>query len=195
MRPAIALLLAALLAPAFAARAAEYNRVLAGQSRISFVSKQMGVPVEGQFRGFSVRLAFDPARPAAGRAAVDIQLASVDAGSQDADDELKRPNWFDVKHFPVAHFESTALRSLGGDRYEVSGPMTLKGRTREVVAPFTFTPSGRDALIQGGFTLKRLEWGIGGGEWSDTDTVADEVQVKFRFLATQAPAEPPDRKQ
>jgi polyisoprenoid-binding protein YceI len=184
------LLFVALLAFGGPAWTAEYNQVLPGQSRIAFVSKQMGVPVEGQFSRFTVRLAFDPARPEASHAAVDIDLASVDAGSRDADNELMRPDWFDVGKYPMAHFESTRVRSLGGNRYEVRGTMTLKGRTATVAAPFTFTTSGRDGVIAGGFVLKRLAWGIGGGDWSDTDTVANPVRIKFRFTASQAAKKP-----
>jgi polyisoprenoid-binding protein YceI len=183
----------ALLGLASTALAAEYTRVLPEQSRLSFVSRQMGVPVDGQFGKFSMQLAFDPARPAAARAVLAIDLASVDAGSREANDEVVGPNWFDAKRFPTARFESSGLKSLGGNRYELRGRMSLKGRAADLVLPITFTPAGRTGVLEGGFVLKRLEWGIGQGPWGDPGTVADEVQIKFRFVAEEVPAAKPDR--
>ncbi|MCU0840939.1 MAG: YceI family protein [Thiobacillaceae bacterium] len=182
--------LALLLPSAAPAQAAEYTRVLTEQSRVAFVSRQMGVPVEGQFRRFSVQLAFDPARPETARASLEIDLASIDAGSKEANEEVVGRNWFNVRQFPTARFQSTGLRHLGGNRYELRGPMTLKGRSGELVLPITFTPAGAGGAIEGGFVLRRLAWGIGEGPWGDPDTVADEVQVKFRFVVAEAAATP-----
>lgn len=174
-----------------AARAAEYSQVRPAQGRVSFVSKQMGVPVDGEFKRFTARIAFDPAKPETARAALDIDLASIDVGSQEAYDEVVGKNWFNVRQFPQARFEASAVRALGGNRYEVRGPMTVRGRSREVAAPFTFTTVGKDAVFDGAFVLKRLEFGIGEGPWGDPGTVADEVQVKFRFVAGEAAPAPP----
>lgn len=169
-----------------AAAAAEYNQVLPDKSQVAFVSKQMNVPVDGRFRKFAAQIAFDPARPEAGRAQIDIDLASIDTGSTEADTEVKSKGWFNVQAFPAARFVSSAVKPLGNNRYEVSGKMTIKGTTRDVVAPFSFRPDGTNGMFEGAFTLKRLEYKIGEGVWSDTDTVADEVQVKFKFLVATA---------
>ncbi|MBI4754837.1 MAG: YceI family protein [Betaproteobacteria bacterium] len=171
---------AALVLPA-TAQAAEYNRVLADRSQIGFVSKQMGVPVEGRFGRFAAQVSFDPARPDAGRAQIEVDLASIDTGSQEADDEVKSKNWFNVKAFPTARFVSSGLRALGEGRYEIAGRMTLKGRTRDLRLPVTLRQDGSGVRFEGVFQLKRLEWGIGEGPWADVDTVADEVQVRFRI--------------
>lgn len=184
------LLLSLALASATPALAVQYDRILPAQSRLAYVSKQMGVPVEGGFRRFTAQFAFDPARPEAAQAALEVDLASIDAGSREVNEEVLGRNWFDVRRFPSARFVSTGLRHLGGGRYEVRGQLTLKGRTRELAAPFTYRPEGEHAVLEGGFVLKRLDFGIGEGPWGDTDTVADEVQVKFRFLAAQSAAKP-----
>jgi polyisoprenoid-binding protein YceI len=114
---------------------------------------------------------------------VELELASIDTGSEEANDEVKGKGWFDVKNHPTARFVSSSVKSLGAGRYEVAGKLTIKGRTREVVAPFTLKPFGTGAVFDGAFVLKRLDYGIGEGVWSDTDTVADEVQVKFHIAA------------
>lgn len=171
-----------LLLTAGVAQAAEFGMLQADRSTIAFVSKQMNVPVEGTFRKFSAQLALDPARPEGGRAMIEIDLASIDAGSAEANDEVKGKNWFNVREFPKASFSSTSVRSLGAGRYETAGRMSIKGRTLEVRAPFTLRQEKDSLVVDGSFPLNRLDYGIGSGIWSDTSVVADEVQVKFHFV-------------
>lgn len=168
------------------AQAIEFNQLQLNKSALSFVSKQMNVPVEGQFKSFRSKLAFDPAKPAAARAELEIDLASIDAGSKDANDEVASKAWFDTKTFPVAKFVSTSFKSLGGNRYEVAGKMTIKGRTLDLITPVTLRQEGNSATFEGGLVLKRADYGIGEGMWADFGTVANEVQVKFRLVATAA---------
>ena len=172
-------LLAAVLP--FAAAAVEFSAVQPQKSRVDFVSRQMGVPVQGSFGKFAAQIAFDPAKPEAGRAQIDLDLASIDAGSAEANDEVKSKGWFSTREFPQARFVSTGVKPLGGGRYEARGKMTIKGKTRDVVAPFSFKADGNVAVLEGSIPVMRLQFGVGEGIWSDTATVADEVQVKFRF--------------
>ena len=178
--------LAALAALAFVplAQAAEFNAVQADKSTLSFVYKQMGVPVEGRFKKFAVRIDFDPAKPAAAKAVLDVDLAGIDTGSADGNDEVAGKEWFDTKAHPQAKFVSSGVKALGGNRYEVSGMMSIKGRTHEVTAPFTFSPQGNAGVFEGAFVLKRADYAIGEGEWADFGTVANEIQIKFRLLAS-----------
>jgi polyisoprenoid-binding protein YceI len=166
------------------APAAELNTVQTDKSTLGFVFREMGVPIDGHFKKFSAQVSFDPARPAAAKAAIDLDLASIDAGSDEANDEVAGKAWFDAKAYPQARFESTAVRALGGNRYEVSGRVSIKGRTQEVAAPFTFTPQGNGGTFDGTFVLKRADFAIGEGIWADFGTVANEIQIKFHFLAS-----------
>jgi polyisoprenoid-binding protein YceI len=163
--------------------AVEYNTVDLVHSGLEFVYKQMGVVVDGRFKKFGVQFAFDPARPTAAKASIDIDLASVDTGSSEGNDEVAGKQWFNTKAYPNARFVSTAVKALGGNRYEVTGQLTIKGRTREVTAPFTFAAQGNGASFDGTFVLKRADFAIGEGPWADFDTVANEVQIKFHVLA------------
>jgi polyisoprenoid-binding protein YceI len=166
------------------AGAVEFTSVQTDKSSIAFVVREMGVPVNGTFKRFGIDVAFDPTKPASARAAIDLDVTSIDAGSAEANGEVVGKLWFDTPTYPKAHFESTAVKSLGANRYEVSGKMTIKGRTREVTAPFTITPQGSEAAFDGSFELKRADFAIGEGEWADFGTVANEIQVKFHFLAS-----------
>lgn len=177
---ALAVFLATAVGSGYAQRVSTVDQ---DKSTITFVSRQMNVPVEGKFGKFSVQLAFDAAKPNEGRVQVELDLSSIDTGNEEANDEVKGKGWFDVKNHPTARFVSSAVKSVGSGRYELAGKLTIKGRTRDVVAPFTFKPAGQGAVFEGAFVLKRLDYAIGEGVWSDTDTVANEVQVKFRIAA------------
>ena len=175
-------LLAALAAPA--AHAVEYRTVLPQQSTIHFEFRQMGVPVKGGFRRFATEMAFDPAKPEAARAQIEIDLASIDAGSPEADDDSAGKLWFNRSAYPKATFVSSQIRALGDNRYEMRGTLTLKGRSREMSVPVTYMPGKNAAIFDGSFVLRRLDFGIGEGMWADVATVANEVQIRFRIAAT-----------
>jgi polyisoprenoid-binding protein YceI len=187
-----ALTACAVVAPLLCSAANAYAQRVTGvdpdKSAITFVSKQMNVPVEGRFGKFSAQLTFDPAQPSQGRVQVEVDLASIDTGSEEANDEVKSKGWFDVKNHPTARFVSSSVKSLGAARYEAAGKLTIKGRSKDVSAAFTFKPAGPGGVFEGTFALKRLDYGIGEGAWSDTDAVANEVQIKFRFSASVAGA-------
>jgi polyisoprenoid-binding protein YceI len=142
----------------------------------------MNVPVEGAFRKFTAHIHLDPAKPEAGRAQIDIDLSGIDAGSVEANDEVKGKSWFNVREVPRASFVSSSVRPLGGGRFEAAGKMTIKGKTLETRTHFSLKQEKGDLILDGGFPLKRLDYGIGAGAWGDTSVVADEVQVKFHFI-------------
>jgi polyisoprenoid-binding protein YceI len=167
-------------APAFA-QPVDY-----GASRIDFTYRQLNVPVNGAFGKFRADIRFDAARPERSRAEVVVDLANVDTGSLDGDTEIRRKAWFDVAAHPTATFVTTGVRRLGPDRYEIAGNMTIKGRTRKLTLPASVQRAGNVTTFEGAFPLRRLAFAIGEGPWADTDTVADEVQVRFRFVQIAA---------
>lgn len=168
---------------ASAAGAVEYAQVLPDKSSITFIYQQMGVKMDGRFRKFSAMMSFDPANPAAARATFDVDLASVDTGSSEADQELAAKSWFNTRDFPVARFVSGSVKALGGNRYEVAGKLTIKGRTVDVAVPATFTAQGNSAAFDGALTIHRGDFAIGEGSWAKFDVVANDVQIKFHLTA------------
>ena len=177
------LLVASALSIAGAAQAVEYGQVQADKSAIQFSYQQMGVKMDGKFKKFSAQLNFDPAKPAAAQAVFDVELASVDAGSADADQEVAGKAWFNTKAFPSARFVSSSVKPLGGNQYEVAGQLTIKGKTRDVVVPTTFAAQGKSGVFDGSFTIRRGDFSIGEGAWAKFDIVANDIQIKFRITA------------
>ncbi|MDP3538937.1 MAG: YceI family protein [Azonexus sp.] len=177
------LALAFTLATAFSVQAVEYTQVQADKSSVAFVYKQMGVAVDGKFKRFSSQLNFDPAKPAAAKATFDVELASVDTGAPEGDDEVAGKPWFNTKAFPTARFVSSSVKSLGGNRYEVAGQLSIKGKSQDVVVPATFTAQGNSGVFDGSFTIRRADFSIGEGSWAKFDIVANDVLIKFRITA------------
>ncbi len=171
---------------ALAALPALAQTVLYDKSRITCVSRQMNVPVEARFKKFTAQLAFDPARPAEGKARIEIELESFDIDNAEVNDEVRGKNWFDTRTYPKATFVTGAIKPLGGGRFEVRGPLTIKGKTHEVTTSFNYKEEGATASFDGAFPIKRLQYNIGEGVWKDTDTVADEVQIKFHIVVARA---------
>jgi polyisoprenoid-binding protein YceI len=160
------------------------QKLVPAQSEIVFVSKQMGVPVEGYFKKFDAQIAFDPAKPQTSKIAFTVEMASATLGVPEADAELPKPVWFNVPGFPKATFQSSTIKALGGGKYEVAGQLTIKGRAHPVTVPVTLTQAAGTTTATGLFTIKRLAFAIGENQWSDTSMVADEVQVKFKLALT-----------
>ncbi len=169
-------LLMALAVPAWA----QDWKLDAGKSQVRFVIRQMNVPTEGGFRRFIARASFDPARPEAGHFRVDVDTASIDTGSAEGDDEVKRPAWFDTKNHPWATFVATSVRREADGRYIAFGELGIKGRNRALAAPFTLIRQDGGWLAQGRFLLKRGAYGIGGGDWAEV--VADDLEVRFNLV-------------
>jgi polyisoprenoid-binding protein YceI len=158
-----------------------------GRSRISFVSRQMNVPVEGEFRKFAAKVNWNAARPDASEARVDVDAASFDMGERSLNDEAVSRPFLDARNHPRAAFVSTAVKPLGPGRFEVAGRLTIKGITRDVVVPFTVKSESAGTVFDGAVTIKRLDFRVGEGEWTDTKILADDVQVKFRLVAAAKP--------
>jgi polyisoprenoid-binding protein YceI len=185
---------AALAAASFAALVVAPTPALAQQkldaakSEMLFVSKQMGVPVEGRFRKFDAQIAFDPKKPEAGRVAFSIDMGSATFGSPEVDVELPKATWFNVPKFPQATFQSSAIKAVGAGKFEVAGKLSIKGSSRDVVVPVALTQAGGSTTATGAFAIKRLEFKIGEGDWADTSMVANDVQVKFKLNLSGVPA-------
>ena len=180
MKKLFALVLAA---SAFTAQAVEYKTIQAEKSKVTFQYKQMGVAMDGHFKKFNAQLSFDPAKPATAQAQIEIDLASVDAGSADADDEVVGKSWFNVKAFPKATFVAKQIKPAGANQFEVSGVLTIKGKTQDIKFPLKHVAQGNTGVFTGGFVMRRGDFAIGEGIWAKFDVVANDIQVNFQLTA------------
>lgn len=165
--------------------------VVQAKSEIGFTVTQMGVGVSGKFSRFIAKVDLDPAKPESSKAELEVDIASLSTGDADADSEALKKAWLDALGFPKATFKSSAVRALGGGRYEVKGQLSIKGKPREITVPFTLSDAADGtSTATGSFSLNRTDFGIGGGEWNEGDLVANAVPVRFRLTLAKPLGKP-----
>ena len=176
-----------LFAAAFALSASvgAQQKLVPAQSEINFTVKQMGVPLDGKFSKFEAQVTFDSKNPETGKIDFSIDLGSVAVGDADTTKELKKPEWFHQSKFPSAKFSSTSIKPSGAGKLEVAGLLMIKGNAKPIVVPVTLTPGPSGiTTAQGSFTIKRVDFKIGDGDWADVSIVANDVAVKFKLALT-----------
>ena len=178
--PALA---AALVLAVGAAHAADY--VQAPGSTLGFAGSYQGEAFNGTFPGFATRLRFDPAKPAAGRLDVSIPLATATTRNPDYDGELRGSAFFDSRKYPQARYTATKFRALGGNRFAADGILSLRGVSKPVTLTFTWS-AGAKPMLNGTATVKRLAFGVGGGDWADTSTIPNEVAISTKVVLKPA---------
>ncbi len=166
----------ALLSPA-GAFAATYAADPAG-SRLEFTGVQAGAEFKAVFHQFSALVDFTPDALVNGHIEVTIDMKSVDSGDKDRDDTMRGADVFDVAHFPAAHYLTHGFtRTASG--FTSVGALTLHGVTKDVPIEFKFSTTPAGATLSGTAQIKRLDFGVGRGDWKNTEWVADTVKVAF----------------
>jgi polyisoprenoid-binding protein YceI len=150
----------------------------AGSSRLEFTGVQAGAPFKGSFRKFSATVDFSPDALADAHFDVVVDMVSEDSGDKDRDDTMHGADMFDVAHFPTAHYVTKSFAKTASG-YTALGSLTLHGVTRDVPIAFTFAPNAAGASLSGTADLKRLDFGVGRGDWKSTQWVGDAVKVAF----------------
>lgn len=154
----------------------------AGKSSVTVTFKQIGVEVTAKFNSVSGTIDFDPANAANSKAKIDVALASFDLGEPEYNSEVQKREWFNSAQFPQATFVSSAIKSSGPGKLLVQGRLTIKGKVLDVSMPVAFKQDGKAQTFEGQLPIKRLYFNIGEGEWKDTDTLADDVVIKFKAV-------------
>lgn len=164
---------------------------VADQSSLTFQVRQADAPLQGSFGDYDALVCIDPKDPGANSVRVSVDLTTVNSGISELDEALRGGDFFAVDRWPTATFESDSVTAEGPDSYTASGTLSIRGQSKPLEVPFEFHVTGNCATASGSTTIKRLDYGIGQGEWSDTKWVGDDVEIDFDVtLAPQAAAEP-----
>jgi polyisoprenoid-binding protein YceI len=161
------------------AMAADY--VQAPGSTLTFASSYEGEAFSGRFPTFVTRFSFDPNQLATAKLDVTIPLAGTTTANSDRDDTLKGGEFFNVAKFPQARYTATKFRSLGGNQYAADGTLSLRGVSKPVTLTFTWT-AGAKPVLAGKATVKRLDFGVGTGDWTDASLLPNEVAVSTKVI-------------
>lgn len=174
------------LGAALPAHAAPLKPDLA-KSNVTIVFKQLNVPVEAKFKKFNAAVDFNSAQPEASKASVEIDISSFDLGDPEYNKEVLKKEWFNAQQFAKATFVASSIKpaagAAAGSKYDVTGKLTIKGKTTEVRFPLSVKKDGNAQVFEGTLPIKRLTYNIGEGEWQDTSIVADEIAIKFHLVA------------
>jgi len=174
----MALVLCWLLTVAQGAQAGSWGS-LAESSRLEFVATWEGEPLEGRFQSFGVDLDPGPEDAAIAGLRVRVDVTSLATAMPDVDEALREPDWFFFERYPEAVYTAAEVSSLGGDRYQADGTLTLKGASQPLSVPFTWSDDGSRGRLQGQVSLDRGAFRIGEGEWAIGDPIGLEVKVRF----------------
>ena len=172
--------------PALAAAPARYSLDPA-KSTLEYAFVQAGAQNKGAFKKYTTTLDFAADNLAASKLDVVVDMASLDTGDKERDDTLRGADLFDVARNPQARFSSTQIVKTANG-YDAVGKLTLHGVSRDTHVPFTLrtaTEQGKPvSYLTGKTTIKRLEFGVGQGDWKSTEWVGDEVTITYSVRLT-----------
>lgn len=159
------------------------------RSTLEFRFRQAGAETRGRFARFTTRLDW-PAQGASSAAAgasleVDIEVASLDTADRDRDGTLRGADLFAVERFPRARFTATSFAPAAAGSWLARGTLRIRDQERALALPLTLAFGTRDgrrsATLRGSTSLRRLDFGVGQGEWRSTEWVGDDVVVEWKL--------------
>lgn len=181
MKPLHRLAATAWLALALPATTLAADYTVQPGSTLGFTGSFQGAAFTGQFTQWTAAIRYDPAALATARFDVTVQLASVAVKDKDQQAALPGADFFNVAKFPTARFVTTGFRQVG-DKVVADGNLTLRGTARPASLAVTFTPRGKQATLDVATTLKRLDFGVGSGDFADTSVIGADVKVQAHLL-------------
>jgi polyisoprenoid-binding protein YceI len=182
--PAVAASPAVATAPAPAAALPRWVQAPAGSS-LTFTFDQAGAASKGSFKQFSTELTYDDKSPAAGSLRVKVQIPTIDTQDQERNDMLVSADLFDAPKFPTAQYSGTLARSAAGG-LEAVGKLTLRGVTHDLRLPLKIARTATGLGLSGATAIKRLDYGVGQGDWKSTEGVGDEVKIQYTVALVEA---------
>ena len=152
-------------------------------SRFTFSATLAGGEFEGTFGAYSADIVFDPREPAGSRFQVVVRTAAARTGDTERDQALVGPDFFATSRYSTATWVADRFEATGPGRWVAHGRLTLRGVTRNQDVAFTFVeqPAGT-ARLTGTALVRRLDYGIGQGDWQDTSVLGNEVRLKFDLV-------------
>ncbi len=157
------------------------------------VKHMMFSTVRGRFKDVKGTLNVDEKNPDRSTVTVDIGAASIDTGTADRDKHLRSADFLDVEKYPTLTFRSKRVQgAMGkeGDRFKVTGDLTIRGTTKEITLDVTFEGRGKDpwgnqrAGARATGEIDRSEWGLKWNQALETggilvgNTVRIEIEVQ-----------------
>jgi polyisoprenoid-binding protein YceI len=135
-------------------------------SNVKFAVSHMVVSeVEGSFRMFDGSLVASKADLSDAKVNFSVDVASVNTDNEKRDGHLKSDDFFNAEKFPKMSFVSKSMKPLGGNKYALTGDLTLRDVTKTVTFDVTYggqinTGRGVKAGFKAKTTIDRLTYGL-----------------------------------
>jgi polyisoprenoid-binding protein YceI len=166
-------------------------------TEVGFSAKHLGMmTVRGHFTDVSITGHIDPAHPEATAIEVTVRSESIQTNNEQRDKDIRASSFLDVAQFPTFTFKSTAIEPRGGDRYDMTGDLTIKGVTRPITLHGTLLGEFNDPRMghrfgySGEGTIKRKDFGMSFNPMLDGKlVVSDEIQLSIEGEIVEKPPE------
>lgn len=153
-----------------------------GMASITFTVRNAGFNVGGSFSGFAGDFVFDSAETEKTHFTVTVETASINTGNGLRDSHLKKPDYFDATGHPRIMLKSTRITKTGTNAYMATFNLTMKGTTRPIQIPFTFTQNGTSSgVLAGHFSIDRVDYGVGKKNLLLSNDVRIDLKVDVRL--------------
>jgi polyisoprenoid-binding protein YceI len=162
-----------------------YVQTAAGSS-LAFTFTQLGAASTGHFKTFVTEFQYDPANPARSSLLVKVTIDSLDTQDAERDDTLKTPDLFDAKTWPAATYVAKSLARTASGGLEAVGKLTIRDIGKDLRLPLTIKPTASGLELSGQTTIKRLDFGVGQGEWQSTESIDDDVKLVYKVVLVKA---------
>lgn len=150
-------------------------------SKVHFVIKNFGIKTGGDFTGLKGNIKFAPENLAASSFDVTVDANTIDTDNDSRDDHLRQAEYFDVATYKTIQFKSTrVVNSTVPGRYYIYGDLTIKGVTKQVEFGFSASPKNGGYLFEGGFSINRRDFAVGGSSISMSDKLTVSLSVFAR---------------
>jgi polyisoprenoid-binding protein YceI len=131
------------------------------RSVIALKIKNMGIGVDGAISGLQADIQFSPTNLASSTIEASVDANTINTDNSSRDDHLKGEDFFDVAHYPKITIKSVSFKHKSGNNYTGQFNLTIKGKTKLIEIPFTYTEKGTTGVFKGSFKLNRLDFGVG----------------------------------
>jgi len=159
--------------------------VLPAESHIKFTAVQTGDTFTGEFTAFDAVINFDPAALKDASVTAAIDMNSFEAGDEERNGALPSKDWFFVKSYPKAVFQSDNFTNGTDNNYQAFGTLSLKGVTQPLTLPFNLEIDGDRAVMSGSVSLNRGDYKVGQGAWATDEWVSLDVKLDVKVTATR----------
>ncbi|AFM04975.1 hypothetical protein Fleli_2612 [Bernardetia litoralis DSM 6794] len=149
-------------------------------SSVTFKIKNAGIGIDGSFKGFQGTVNFNPDNLSTSKFDVSIDAKTIDTDNETRDNHLRKDEYFDVEKHPKISMKSSKIEKISDGKYKATFNLTLKGKTKAVSFPFSYTKTTAGYKLKGFFEIDRRDFEVGGSSWILSDDVKVYIDLEVK---------------